>query len=256
MDGCSLQSRRHVRREWRSWRATTSAGWLRGRTSSPCPSRAATRSALAGVERRDQCLVSRIDHLAAHLERGRQFTTVDRERAVEQPHLLRRLVLGQARESSQHFLLHFRAHGGLFEQLLQSGIDDLLRGSPRLELLEVGYDEYHRVSAPVANEHRLGDELALLDLVLDWLRRDVLSPRRDEQILLAIGDAEKAVLQRANVAGVQPAVGINGGARVVGPVEVALHDVGAARENLAVRRNLHFNAGDGTPDRTQPKVLG
>ncbi len=65
----------------------------------------------------------------------------------------------------------------------------------------------------------------------------------------------------ADVAGVQPAVGVDHGGGGVGPAEVALHDLGAADEDLAgfahpevlagVRQgdDAHLGAGDEPADR-------
>src|SRR5207302_11155234 len=59
------------------------------------------------------------------------------------------------------------------------------------------------------------------------------------------GDLEEAVLvDLADVAGVEPAVGIDGLLRGVIVVPIPLHDVRAATQNLAIFRDLHFDAGD------------
>ena len=67
---------------------------------------------------------------------------------------------------------------------------------------------------------------------LDLLRVDVLAAA-DDHVLDAVDDPQVAVLvEDADVAGVQPAVGdrLDG---VGGPVEIAAHDVGAADDHLA-----------------------
>ena len=72
---------------------------------------------------------------------------------------------------------------------------------------KVRHDERRRKMPPVADEHRLGHERIGAQPLLDRLRRDLLAAGRDEQFLLAIGDAQIAALvERADVAGVEPAV--------------------------------------------------
>ena len=69
--------------------------------------------------------------------------------------------------------------------------------------------------------------------VLDLARVHV-APVADDQVLRAADDAERAVLVHAReVAGAQPAVVREHGARLVGPVPVALHHVVPADRDLA-----------------------
>src|SRR5947199_250965 len=71
-------------------------------------------------------------------------------------------------------------------------------------LFLVERDQDHRVGTLVAVHHRLGDPAALLEVVLDVGRRQVLAAGGDDDVLLAPGDREVAVLvDRAQVAGVQ-----------------------------------------------------
>ena len=58
-----------------------------------------------------------------------------------------------------------------------------------------------------------------LSSAFEVLRRDVLAAGGDDQVLLAVGDAQEALgVELADVAGVQPAVGVDrlgGGALVL-----------------------------------------
>src|SRR2546430_17267036 len=82
----------------------------------------------------------------------------------------------------------------------------------------------------------------LLDVILEVGRRDVLAAGGDDDVLLAPGDVEEAVLvHAAEGAGVEPAVD-EGLARRIGGLVVAAEDVVAAKEDLAVLRDLHLNA--------------
>ena len=62
------------------------------------------------------------------------------------------------------------------------------------QLLGVQRDERHRVRAPVAVDHDLADEGIGLEEVLDVLRRDVHAAGGDDEVLLAVGDEQEAVL--------------------------------------------------------------
>ena len=60
----------------------------------------------------------------------------------------------------------------------------------------------------VADQRGLRHEDAVLQLVLDGLRRDQLAARGFQQLLLAIGDVEKAVgVEVGDVAGAEPSLG-------------------------------------------------
>ena len=112
------------------------------------------------------------------------------------------------------------------------------------------------VVAAVAEDDRFGDERAPLEDGLDRLRRDLLSAGRHQQILLAIGDRQVAVgVDRADVAGVKPAVleDLGRGLRLV---VVAAHDVRAAREDLAVGRDLQLDVGQPAADGADARRLG
>ena len=102
------------------------------------------------------------------------------------------------------------------------------------DLLRVERDQRDGVGAAVAVHDRLGDPARLLEVVLQVRRRQVLAARGDDDVLLAAGDEQEAVLvDAAEVAGVQPAVLDRAERRVVVLV-VALEDVRALEQHLAV----------------------
>src|SRR5204862_63633 len=83
-------------------------------------------------------------------------------------------------------------------------------------------------------DERLRDEPRGFERVLEILRRDVLAAGRDDQVLLAIGDLEEAVLvELADVAGAEPAILGERGRGRLGILEVALEDRVAADDDLA-----------------------
>src|SRR6185369_11107802 len=95
------------------------------------------------------------------------------------------------------------------------------------------------------------------ELGLDVRGRDVLAPRVDEDVLLAIDDLEKAVLgPTADVARAEPAVlGERGGGcgRVL---EVAREHVRATREDLAVGVELQLERRQRLADRIETERAG
>src|SRR6185503_2074089 len=108
----------------------------------------------------------------------------------------------------------------------------------------------------VAVHHRLADERIALEQVLDVLRRDVHPARGDDEVLLPIRDVEKSVLvEPADVAGGEPAIGeehLPGGLRLL---EVTLGDVAAPPEDLAVGRDLDLDARLGLAHRAELEVI-
>src|SRR6185369_15947092 len=101
----------------------------------------------------------------------------------------------------------------------------------------------------------VGDERAPLEGALYGLGGDVLAPRGHDDVLLAVGDGEEAVLQHSDVAGVEPALAVDGLRGGLGLLVVALHDVRAAGQDLAVGRDLDLHALHGRTDRARPEIL-
>ena len=111
-----------------------------------------------------------------------------------------------------------------------------------LDVLQIDHDDGGQVGAAVADDDGVGDVGRELELVLELARRDVLATGGDDDVLHAIGDPEIPVaVLRADVAGVQPAVGVDRLGRLLGLVQVAHEDVLAADQQLAGRRvELHL----------------
>src|SRR6201999_4241410 len=96
----------------------------------------------------------------------------------------------------------------------------------------------------------------LFDALLDGLRRDVLAAGGFEQLLLAVCNAKVSFrVERADVAGLEPAVGGEDLLRSLRLVEVAAHDVGPARLDLAVHGDSHFDVAYGTAHRADAVVF-
>ena len=102
--------------------------------------------------------------------------------------------------------------------------------------LRIEHDQRRHERSVVADGAGLTDERDQLEGGLEVRRADVLAAGGDDQLLLAVDDREVAVLvDLADVAGVEPAVVVEGLGRLLRVVEVALEDVAAAADDLVVR---------------------
>src|SRR4029077_8485210 len=102
--------------------------------------------------------------------------------------------------------------------------------------------------------HRLGNSLSTPELGLHSARRDVLSARGLEQILLPVGDLQEAVfIKLADVAGFQPTVDqrLPGRLRIL---EITLEDVVALDKDLAVGCDSDLDPGQGNPNRAKSRL--
>ena len=114
-------------------------------------------------------------------------------------------------------------------------LDALARGPGGREV-GVEHEQRRVVAAAVADHARLADQRrGALERRLDVRRRHVLARGVDDQLLLAVDQRDVAVLvDRGDVAGVQPAVVVERLGRALGQVAVADHHDLRAREQLAV----------------------
>ena len=128
---------------------------------------------------------------------------------------------------------------------------------PLLDRLGVEGDQGGDEVVVGAVDHELADVGAqALEGRLDQRRGDVLAAGGLEEVLLAVGDLEEAALvELADVTGVQPAVGVHGLGGLLGLVVVALHDAGAAQQHLAVLGDPRLGAGQRPADRAD-RVAG
>ena len=125
--------------------------------------------------------------------------------------------------------------------------------------IDAGIGDDHRVDALLAvpgpaDDRRVPDAGDRGERALDVLGEDVQPLGRDDHLLLAALDVDAPLLVgAADVAGVQPAVG-EGLRRGLGRAVVALGDVVAADEDLAVLGDLHLDAGDRLADRSAARL--
>src|SRR5438552_4285864 len=124
---------------------------------------------------------------------------------------------------------------------LRAGIDrrglegDVPLGRHLADPLEVGDDQGRQELVPVAEHDRQADVGGLLQLRLDRLGRCLLAAREHDQLFLAVRHREDTVgLELADIARVEPPLRIDRFGRGLGLVQVALHHVRSARQDLAV----------------------
>ncbi len=124
-------------------------------------------------------------------------------------------------------------------------------------LVRAGVEHHHRVDAFLAavrdaDDRRFADARHLVEHALDVLGKDVQPLGRHDHFLLAPLDEDAAlVVALADVAGVEPAVGVEdrGGIFVV-----AARDVLAANQNLAIVGDADLDALDGRTDRALARL--
>ena len=103
----------------------------------------------------------------------------------------------------------------------------------------------------IPHNNGLGDDRAGRNRVLQRCGTDVLSTRGDDDVLFPAGDEDEAiVVDRGQIAGMQPAVGIDHAAVKALAAIVSNEDVGTLDQQLVVIRKPHGDARSGTPDRT------
>ena len=112
---------------------------------------------------------------------------------------------------------------------------------PALQGLSCGDHKHADETTAITDDHRVLDQVTLLDRFFDRDGSNVLSTGSDDELFLAADDHQMPVLvDHAEISGSQPAINdcLGGG---FGHVPVAPHDVRAAREHFAVTSDLQLD---------------
>src|SRR6266403_361427 len=112
----------------------------------------------------------------------------------------------------------------------------------------IGNEHSDEIGPAVAEYHRLGYFRLERQIAFDVRRRDRLAAGTLDEVALAVGDPDVAVIiEEADIAGLEPAVfeGSRGRFRVV---PVALHDVVASHQDLTISGNLDPDPVEWRPD--------
>src|SRR5207245_3174164 len=117
-------------------------------------------------------------------------------------------------------------------------------------------DEGDEIRPPVPDHAGFADVWRSLEPVLDLARRDVLAARRDDKVLLAVGDPDMLLLvDHADVAGMQPPV-LERSPRRLGVLVVTGEDAWAAEEDFAVLGDSDLRLDRRRADRADHDVVG
>ena len=156
--------------------------------------------------------------------------------------------------SSSRHLLHVVVDSGVGGQRLVVGGREALRPAPLGQRVGVQGDQGRCVVAAFGvHEHLAGQRTDRLELGLDRLRRDVLAAGGLDQVLLPVRDPQPPlVVECADVAGGEPAVGIQHLGRLVGKVVVAAHHAGdrGSGSPRRPRSSARSRRAGGPPPRT------
>ncbi len=161
-------------------------------------------------------------------------------------------------------LLVLRRHLGLDErddlrillEVVEAGEGDALLLGVVLDVLLLQGYQGAQVLAPVPHHTHLADVLGGADQALDGGGGHVLAPRRDDEVLLAPGDAQEVLrVDLTQVARVQPAFGADGGGGLLGHLVVLLHHVAAAIQDLPIGADHLLDPGSGRSHPPEAEVV-
>jgi hypothetical protein len=195
-------------------------------------------------------LVAGQDPPALELRGGGEHLGVGEPLLPEHLHLLDTLrvveLAHDAGDAPLDLLLDDLVRGEVLERVEA----DALRPGPHGGHLGVEHHQRRHERLAIADHAGLAHERDHLERRLEVGRADVLPAGGDDQLLLAVDDGEVAVfVDHADVAGVEPAVLVESLRRLLGLLVVALEDVAAPADDLAVVGQLHLAAGNGRTDR-------
>ena len=139
---------------------------------------------------------------------------------------------------------------GLARQVHEARVGEAALLGPLADRRDVDGDHGGHERPLVAERHRLANERAELELVLDELRREWRAVGELAHILGAVDDGQlPARIDEARIARLQPAVGRHGVARRILLLVVADEHAGTLHLDLAAVADAHLHVGDRTPHR-------
>src|SRR5574338_178783 len=146
----------------------------------------------------------------------------------------------------------------LLDQLLRRHLGQPVGGGPGADLLEVRGEQRAGVGLIVAQDHRLRDVSAGEQRDLHGGGRHVLAVGQHDDVLQPIRDPDAAdLVELADVAGVEPAIGIDDPGRLRLIVQIALHDLRPARQDLPrLAVDADLGLGYRPPDRSELELGG
>src|SRR6267143_1448341 len=200
----------------------------------------------ARVERVDDRSVLLGHEASPHLARARHLGVVGLQILGEEQEAANPRRLRQGLVALADLLPDHSAHLGLLAEVGVARVWNPAALGPVPDRVQVDGDHGRDEGAVVAEGHRLANERAELQLVLDELRREGRAVLKRPDVLGPIDDDQMAArIDEARVARVEPPVGVDdlpGGLLVL---EVALEDDRTADEHLAAVGDLDLDARAG-----------
>src|SRR6266540_5867525 len=213
-------------------------------------------SGSARVQRVDDVCVLGVDDPALELQGGGEFLAFRRPLGGQQLPVFDLLNTGEPPVRRGDSLSCGLDYGGVCGEFGERACLDAARPRPRRCNLAVQCEQRDHVRPPVTEGERLADQRVLSEQALNGGRGYVLSPSRDDQLLLPVHHAEEMIfVQRADIARVGPAVLADQRGRVLRLPKVARRDDRAASEYLPVVRDLDLHPGQRPPHGTELERL-
>ena len=131
-------------------------------------------------------------------------------------------------------------------------------GSPLLDRLGLQADQSNTVRLALAVDDDLtGVRADRFEVRRNRRRSNIFTLRGLEHVLLAIGDPQEALgVKFADIAGVEPALGINRLGGCLRQVVVAVHHAGTFQKDLTVLGDLDLGLGQRPPDGAETVGVG
>lgn len=204
---------------------------------------------LLAVDVADEVFVFFHEGCTAELEGGREESVVWSPLVGDEAEELDLLVRGEGLVVDVEHFPVFVVDFGHGDELGVVAVVQFVFECPEVEGVEVGGDDGGGAFLVFADDHDLFDVFGAAEHVLDELWRNVFAGGEFEDVFLAVGDFEVAAADEgADVAGVEPAVGLDDLCGVFGVFVVAHHDVGSAGEDFAVVGEFHFDTAEDGSD--------
>ena len=198
----------------------------------------------------DEAFVFLHEYVALEFERGGEEAVGGRPFVGDESEVFDLLVGGEVAVDGVDDCFVFLFGFGHGEEGVVVAVVHVVFQSPVVEGVEVGRDDDAHAFLVFAYDHGLVDVFGFAEFVFEQLGGDVFACREFEDVFFAVGNAQIALAageaadKFADVAGVEPSVGVDDLGCVFGVFVVAEHDVRSASEDFAVFGNLHFNAAE------------
>src|SRR5690349_17353678 len=148
-----------------------------------------------------------------------------------------------------------RAYRAVADRLLGRTLRDKFEFGTRAQVFKIGHEQGRQMLAPVADDAGLRNRRIRIQPLLEVRWRHVLAAGKHDNLFLAVGYSDVAVIVDArDVAGMEPSLAIEGLAGFLFELVIARHHVGTANQQFAVRRGAYFDLEEGASDRAYPRA--